>query len=64
MFMILLVGALFNSVIQGDLSYDECKAQNFNAKSCWNSEQLYKAGNYLCKVQGKTRDESKRSECK
>jgi len=53
MLIAILLGALLNSSIQGNLSYDECQAENFKPKACWNSEQFYKLGKFGCKVQGK-----------
>ncbi len=53
MLLVLLLGGLFNSAIQGQLSFDECQAQEFKPKSCWNSEQFYKLGKFGCQIQGK-----------
>lgn len=59
---LILFGALTNSATQGTVQYDECKALKFEPKACWNSEQLHKAGKFLCKVQGKELEG--RSDCK
>ena len=45
--------ALVTSAHRGSLSYDECMSMDFEPKVCWESEQLYKAGRYLCEKQGK-----------
>lgn len=61
MLLAVLFGLLVGKAHDGSYSYKECMAQKFEPKACWNSEQLYKAGKYLCKVQGKGFDGS--SDC-
>jgi hypothetical protein len=53
--MILFAIFMFVSVSahNGTRNFDECKAVKFKPSSCWESEQLYKAGKWGCKVQGK-----------
>ncbi len=48
-----LFGGLVSSAHNGTRNFDECLAQEFKPKSCWESEQLYKAGKFGCQVQGK-----------
>jgi hypothetical protein len=53
MILAILFGAVLNTLVQGHTHFDDCLQDNFESKSCWNSEQMFKAGKFLCKVQGK-----------
>lgn len=51
--LLILVAALITSAHNGQRNFEECKAQDFAPKSCWEAKQLYKAGKFGCEVQGK-----------
>jgi hypothetical protein len=53
MFMVFLLSILGTSAFNGGRNYQECKAQGFKPKSCWEAEQLNKAAVFGCKIQGK-----------
>lgn len=51
--LLILVVALITSAHNGTRNYDECKAQNFAPKACWEAKQLNKAGKWGCHLNGK-----------
>jgi len=46
MLFLILYGFLVTSAHNGTRNYEECKAQSFEPKSCWEAEQLHKAGKF------------------
>lgn len=50
---LLLFGALIGSITIGGSNLSDCKKLDFKPKACWQSEQIHKAQNWLCEVQGK-----------
>lgn len=53
MLLALIFGAIVSSAHNGTRNFDECKSAEFKPKSCWESEQLQKAGKFGCQIQGK-----------
>ena len=53
MLLTVLFSVLVTMAHNGTRNYEVCLKENFQHKACYEAKQLYKAGKYGCKIQGK-----------